>query len=107
MVGVGGTGTLSGVASLISDDLGSYCALLTSGGVDCWGSNLYGPLGNGTTTNSDVPVAVVGVGGTGTLSGVASVTSSVGGPGYCALLHSGGVDCWGYERGNTREWHHS
>ena len=92
VVGVGGTGTLSGVASVTSG-IHNFCALLASGGVDCWGYNGDGELGNGTTTNSDVPVAVVGVGGTGTLSGVARVTSAY--YGYCALLHSGVVDCWG------------
>ena len=44
--GVGGTGTLTGVTSLVSDGDG-YCALLTSGGVDCWGNGADGELGNG------------------------------------------------------------
>jgi alpha-tubulin suppressor-like RCC1 family protein len=99
VVGVGGTGTLTGVADLASDSDGSYCALLTSGGVDCWGFGYYGELGDGQfyTTGNDgsaVPVQVVGVGGTGTLTSVAKLTS--GGNDYCAVLTSGGVDCWGY-----------
>lgn len=73
-VGVGGTGTLSGVTSLTSDgNEGGYCALLTTSQVDCWGYNGEGELGNGTTTSdsdtptqSDTPTEVVGVGGTGT-----------------------------------------
>jgi alpha-tubulin suppressor-like RCC1 family protein len=97
--GIGGSGVLSGVASLVNDDDGySMCAVLLSGGVDCWGYGYYGQLGNGqlyTTGNSGsaVPVAVAGVGDTGTLSEVESVTSQ--GYGYCALLATGGVDCWG------------
>ena len=96
--GVGGTGTLGGVGRLTTSG-GGYCAVLTSGKVDCWGQGNEGQLGNGTfyTTSphygSDVPVAVKAVGGTGTLGGVASLTSS--GDGYCALLTSKRVKCWG------------
>jgi alpha-tubulin suppressor-like RCC1 family protein len=100
VVGVGGTGTLTGVASLIADTFGAFCALLTSGKVDCWGWGEAGQLGNGQfyTTGNDgsaVPVQVVGVGGTGTLTGVASL---IGGAdyGFCALLTSSGVACWGW-----------
>ncbi|MCX6508277.1 MAG: hypothetical protein NTY27_03725, partial [Actinobacteria bacterium] len=76
----------------------SYCALLTSGRVDCWGYGRHGQLGNGqfyTSGNhgSAKPVAVVSTSGSGTLSGVASLTSTF--YGYCALLTSGRVDCWG------------
>jgi hypothetical protein len=97
--GVGGTGTLTGVTSLVTDTTG-YCALLTSGGVDCWGYGYDGELGNGIfyTTGSDgsaTPVEVEGVGGTGTLTGVTSPVGDGDKTGYCAVLTSGGVDCWG------------
>ena len=99
--GVGGTGRLTGVTSLVSDSSG-YCALLTSGGVDCWGFVEFGELGNGTfymnnpSYGSAIPVAVEGVGGTGRLTGVTSVVSGSSADGYCALLTSGTVDCWGF-----------
>jgi hypothetical protein len=92
VVGVGGTGTLIGVRSVVSDGTG-FCAILWSGRVDCWGLN-SGALGNGSTANSATPVAVEGVGGTGLLGGVRSMTSY--GLGYCALLNYGGVNCWGF-----------
>ncbi len=99
--GVGGTGTLAGVASVFGgtnpNATGSYCAMFTSGAVDCWGDGYYGELGNGSFNSSDTPVAVEGVGGTGTLTGVTSVVSYYNATGgYCALLASSGVDCWGY-----------
>ena len=61
----------------------SYCAVLTSGGVDCWGRGLIGELGDGklssttstSTHRSAFPQAVVGVGDSGTLSGVVSLVS--------------------------------
>ena len=95
--GVGGTGTLTGVTSLVSEGDG-FCALLTSGEVDCWGFGEGRALGNGSfyTTGkagSATPVEVEGVGGTGTLTGVTSLVSAYST--YCALLTSGGVDCWG------------
>jgi alpha-tubulin suppressor-like RCC1 family protein len=98
VVGVGGTGLLSGVESLTYGS-GSYCAVLTTGNVDCWGYGGEGQLGNGTfyssTTNngSATPVQVVGVGGTGLLTGVVSLTSGYGS--FCAVLTTGNVDCWG------------
>jgi hypothetical protein len=104
VVGTSGAGTLAGVASLISNGVG-YCAVLSaSGGVDCWGYNTDGELGNGAANSSDVPVAVHGVGGAGTLSNVKNVSSdkydsvSAGDipSGYCAVISgSGAVDCWG------------
>ena len=89
---MGGPGLLSGVQSLQNSYYG-FCAVLTSGGVDCWGYNAYGELGNGGTTDSATPVQVVGVGGTGLLGGVQSLESAY--YGFCAILTSGGVDCWG------------
>ena len=97
--GVGGTGTLGGVASLIGES-GTYCAILTSGGVVCWGYDLFGELGNGRFdltghNGSAMPVAVKGLGGkTPALSAVVSLTAD-GGTTFCAILTSGDVDCWG------------
>ena len=104
VLGIGGTGLLSGVAQVVSGPNGQgYCAVLLSGGVDCWGLNRFGALGNGVDpdlqSDSPVPVAVVGTAGVGALS---DVTAIVGGNwnsgfgGYCALLRSHSVDCWGY-----------
>jgi alpha-tubulin suppressor-like RCC1 family protein len=64
------------------------CALLKTGPAKCWGINLYGQLGDGTTTNRKVPTSVSGL-----ASGVTVIRA-----GYnhtCALLASGGVRCWG------------
>lgn len=65
------------------------CAVTTGGGVKCWGKNLLGQLGDGSTSNRSTPVAVVGLG-----SGVASVHT--GGDHSCALGADGTLRCWGY-----------
>lgn len=88
---------LTGVQSVTSDFLGS-CARLTSGRVDCWGYGDDGQLGDGKFYSIDKPgsavrLTVKGEGGTGILGGVATISTD--GDGYCALLTSGKVDCWG------------
>jgi len=91
-----GMGTLGGVASVVgvdSDADHTFCAVLFSGGVDCWGRGQWGQLGNGSTRDSPIPVPVVDVGGSGLLTHVRSLIG--GGEGFCAVLISGGVDCWG------------
>jgi len=37
------------------------CALLPTGHAECWGHNLFGDLGDNSTTNSDTPVEVSGL----------------------------------------------
>lgn len=82
------SGLTSGVAS-ITAGISNACALMTSGGVKCWGGNIHGQLGDGTTNTSATPVDVVGLD-----SGVASI--SAGGVYFvCVTMASGGVKCWG------------
>ena len=75
-------------ATSVSTNNSSTCATNATGGVDCWGDNTKGKLGNGSTTNSSSPVAVSAI--TGALDVSAGASHS------CALLSSGGaVKCWG------------
>lgn len=65
-------------------------AVTSAGGVLAWGYNADGELGNGGTTNSDMPVVVKLPKGT-------KVTAVAAGGYYSlALTSSGGVLAWGY-----------
>jgi alpha-tubulin suppressor-like RCC1 family protein len=66
----------------------STCALTMGGAVFCWGGNSAGQLGNGSTSDSDVPVQVTGL-----TSAVLSVAND--GATACATLISEQVECWG------------
>ena len=99
-VRAGGGGGMAGVASTASDADGSCALSAANGGVECWGYDMNGQLGNGQVDTSSplgsaTPVQVEGVGGAGTLTDVASLLG-VNGEGYCALLDSSQVDCWGF-----------
>jgi alpha-tubulin suppressor-like RCC1 family protein len=82
------TGLTTGVAALVTGNLHT-CVLTATGGVKCWGRNVEGQLGDGSTTNRLTAVDVSGL-----TSGVAALAA--GSSHNCALTTSGGVKCWGY-----------
>jgi alpha-tubulin suppressor-like RCC1 family protein len=73
----------------------AHSCALEDGRAYCWGENDYGQLGDGSTADSAVPVAVVT---TGVLAGKTLTQISAGGGGgldTCALDSAGAVYCWG------------
>lgn len=59
VVGVGGTGFLTGIVTLGTGD-NHGCAAHQTHTVYCWGNNSKGQLGDDTTTNSPTPVEAIG-----------------------------------------------
>jgi len=84
---------VSGLADVTQIAAGTAfaCALTAAGGVDCWGEDGYGELGDEQPGHahllSAVPVAVHGIAGA---RAIAAAERDA-----CALLAGGAVDCWG------------
>lgn len=90
VIGVGATGLLSGVSAVSAG--GYHSIALSSGNVFAWGSNSFGQLGNNTTTDESSPVQVLGVGATGFLSEVQTISS---GGAHNVVSTSSAVFGWG------------
>jgi alpha-tubulin suppressor-like RCC1 family protein len=66
----------------------AQCARSAAGQLSCWGSNVIGLVGDGTTTFRQYPVPVA-------LTGVAFTHVSVGLTTACGLATGGAAYCWG------------
>jgi alpha-tubulin suppressor-like RCC1 family protein len=88
-----GGSTTAGLSVAVKDTVVAIAAgyqhscALVNGGVQCWGWNAFGQLGNNSTNSSRVPVKV-----TGSMGGVTVIAA--GGRHTCALVNSG-AQCWG------------
>ena len=92
---------VEGITDATQITTGHYhtCALLQTGNITCWGNNGTGQLGNGQRGyDSSVPVEVQGI--------TDATQIKAGGAHTCALLQTGNITCWGYNRwgqlGNSR-----
>ena len=83
-----------GGATAVAGGLHHSCALVTGGGVKCWGLNFFGQLGDGTNTNSNTPVDVCADDPCASpLTGADEIAA-----GFfhsCTQTTAGGVECWG------------
>jgi alpha-tubulin suppressor-like RCC1 family protein len=80
--------TVAGLTTVVAISVGDdhSCAGLSGGSISCWGHNIRGQLGNGSTTDSLSPVTVTGV----AKSNVASGNIHV-----CAFGGGTTAFCWG------------
>jgi len=81
-------GGLPASATAVASAYSHTCALLDTGAVWCWATTQFGNVGDGTFDAFPEPFEVVPAG-----SGVVAVSG--GALHTCALLDTGGVECWG------------
>ena len=92
-VAVNMSGALAGkTIKQMSTGYSSTCAIASDNRAYCWGSNKNGQLGNGSTADSRVPVAV---NTSGVLVGKTIKEVTTGGFHTCALDTSSKMYCWG------------
>lgn len=77
----------------VASSSSSACAILTTGAVNCWGSNTSGDLGNPEVSETLVPVVNSVIDGRQTRA--VSIAASPYGT-FCAATTAGSVWCWGY-----------
>ena len=65
------------------------CGVTTSGAAYCWGGDSFGQLGNGSTDNQTMPVAVS--------RGLTFESVSAGSENTCGVTTSGVAYCWGVD----------
>src|SRR2546423_1631315 len=71
----------------LSADASHACHVVNDGTVRCWGDNGFGQLGDGTTIDRLIPVAVSGL--------TNAVAIAAGSCHTCALRAAGTARCWG------------
>jgi len=78
---------LRGRAMAVAAGAAHTCALLTDGTAHCWGQNLHGQLGNGSTAGAALPQRVQG--------GLTFARIHAGGGLTCGVTDRGDEYCWG------------
>lgn len=94
-----GTGYLTDIRFVAAGSSSAF-AITNSGMVYAWGWNASGELGDGTTSNRLLPTRVLGLGGSGFLENIKSISSgkliNMTGTHTLALTYSGEVYSWGH-----------
>ncbi|MFM2106413.1 MAG: hypothetical protein RL338_1445 [Chloroflexota bacterium] len=82
------TGVTTGVSGLIRGQ-NTTCAVMTAGGLNCWGYNSANQVGDSTTQDRTSPTANA------TYAGLTSPSALAIGHSFSCAVASGGLRCWG------------
>jgi hypothetical protein len=82
-----------GGLSMLSAGVDHTCGLTRGGEVYCWGRNDHAQVGDGTTGSPRSPTPVHAL-------GTSAVSVEAGHRHTCAIMDSGGVQCWGMVEGS-------
>ena len=90
-----GAGELRGAVQI---SVGQFhvCAVMSNGSLVCWGKNEYGQLGVGDRDNRSRPAMVSGIDGS--TADSTAIAVAAGGSHTCAVMESGRVKCWGWNK---------
>jgi len=85
------TSSLGTGRTAVAISAGRYhtCAILDDGSGSCWGWNYYGGLGDGTTTNRNIPSQTPIIWEGKNVIGISAYEHT------CVILDEGSVSCWG------------
>jgi alpha-tubulin suppressor-like RCC1 family protein len=95
----GAVPSLSGVTFIRGSSGDHFCAIVADGGIQCWGANGDGQLGNGASLPAapqTTPVAVCAVAGAAPCTALVGAKFVTGGDRHtCAVVAQDRVACWG------------
>jgi alpha-tubulin suppressor-like RCC1 family protein len=89
-VSAGGTGVLA-LDQAFNEYDGDTCGIRSGGALFCWGYNVFGQVGDGTTTDRNLPTREA--------TSAAWNEVSVGRVHSCAIASGGALYCWGNNGG--------
>ena len=89
------SGDIGSSGTLYSGSTGEHACARIADTLECWGANVFGELGDGTTDDQSSPVVIFDGKSTATTLAPGNHSVALGGRHSCAITVKGDVMCWG------------